>query len=107
MTYPFETLVERDLVYLSGHSDEALRLSWSFLLRFQILFGRAPFCTHLSYPLMVWTVWVMTLPWFAGSITDDALGLVAAWGIIYKGQHHLAHEVYAAGFWDVLSFLVS
>lgn len=83
---------------------QALRLSWSFLLRFQILFGRAPFCTHLSYPLMAWTLWVMTLPWFAGFVTDDTLGLVAAWGIIYKGQHHLAHEVYAAGFWDVLSY---
>lgn len=84
---------------------QALRLSWSFLLRFQILFGRTPYCTHLSYPLMLWTCWIMFLPWFLGRVINDVLGMVSVWGIVYEGQLHMSHEIYAAGFWDIVSFL--
>ena len=95
-------------MYTYGHLEaQALRLSWSFLLRFQILFGRTPYCTHLSYPLMLWTCWIMFLPWFLGRVINDVLGMVSVWGIVYEGQLHMSHEIYAAGFWDIVSFLVS
>ena len=56
---------------------------------------------------MAWTIWIMFLPWFFGYVVSGKLGLVSVWGIVYESQLHFAHEVYAAGFWDIVSFLVS
>merc|ERR1711972_610458 len=48
----------------------------------------------------------MFLPWFAGNVIDQNFGIVSIWGIYYNGRMHLAHEIYAAGFWDIVTFLL-
>ena len=54
----------------------------------------------------------MFFPWFIGNLVDDENGtklyaIVSSWGIFYKGKLHKSHEVFASGFWDVVTFLVS
>ena len=50
------------------------------------------------------------MPWFIGDMIDDEYkyGAVGTWGIYIPGRGlHRQHEVYATGFWDVVTFLVS
>ena len=50
------------------------------------------------------------MPWFVGDMIDDdyKYGLVGTWGVYIPGRGlHRQHEVYATGFWDVVTFLVS
>ena len=54
----------------------------------------------------------MFLPWFVGNVVDSPTGehyygFVSTWGIFYDGKLHNAHEVFASGFWDIVTFLVS
>ena len=54
----------------------------------------------------------MFLPWFVGNVVDSPTGehyygFVSTWGIFYDGKMHNAHEVFASGFWDIVTFLVS
>jgi len=90
--------------------DESLQLKWNFFLRFQILFGYDPYFRNLSLPLACWSIWIMFLPWFVGNVVDSPTGehyygFVSTWGIFYDGKLHNAHEVFASGFWDIVTFL--
>ena len=85
-------------------------MKWNFFLRFQILFGYDPFFTHLALPLGFWSLWIMFMPWFIGDMLDGDLkyGAVGTFGVYMFGDGlHKQHEVYASGFWDVVTFLVS
>ena len=91
---------------------ESLQLKWNFFLRFQILFGYDPYFRNLSLPLACWSIWIMFSPWFVGNVVDSPTGqhyygFVSTWGIFYDGKLHNAHEVFASGFWDIVTFLVS
>jgi hypothetical protein len=56
---------------------------------------------------MMWTFWILFLPWFLGFLINDEIGIVSVWGIFYAKVLHKSHEVYASGFFDLVSFLVS
>jgi len=89
---------------------QSLQLKWNFFLRFQILFGYDPYFRNLSLPLASWSIWIMFLPWFVGNVVDSPsgehyYGVVSTWGIFYDGEMHKSHEVFASGFWDIVTFL--
>ena len=49
------------------------------------------------------------MPWFIGDLLDGDLkyGAVGTFGVYMFGDGlHKQHEVYASGFWDVVTFLV-
>lgn len=85
---------------------QPLVLRWRFLLRIQILLGKEPFCIHLSYPLLAWLVWFAFLPWCLGYVIGDEIGIIFSFGIFYRGQMHTRHEMYAEGFWSMISFVI-
>lgn len=84
---------------------QSLVLRWQFLLRFQILLGKEPYCTHLAYPLLAWLVAFASLPWAIGYVIGDQIGVIFAYGIYYDGEFHIRHEMYAEGFWSFITFV--
>ncbi|CAG5112820.1 Oidioi.mRNA.OKI2018_I69.chr2.g6993.t2.cds [Oikopleura dioica] len=85
---------------------QPLVLRWRFLLRIQILLGKEPFCVHLSYPLLAWLIWFAFLPWSLGYVIGDEIGVIFSFGIFYRGEMHTRHEMYAEGFWSMISFVI-
>ena len=86
--------------------QKPLVLRWRFLLRIQILLDKEPFCVHLSYPLLAWLIWFAFLPWSLGYVIGDVIGVIFSFGIFYRGELHTRHEMYAEGFWSMISFVI-
>lgn len=110
LSIPLFFMFSMSKFYSRLSSRQSLQLKWNFFLRFQILFGYDPYFRYLSLPLACWSIWIMFLPWFVGNVVDSPTGehyygFVSTWGIFYDGKLHNAHEVFASGFWDIVTFL--
>jgi len=108
VSIPLFFMIIMSKIYSKLSGRQPLQLKWNFFLRFQILFGYEPYFTHLAAPLGAWSLWIMFMPWFVGDMIDDdyKYGLVGTWGVYIPGRGlHRQHEVYATGFWDVVTFL--